>query len=101
MPPPLLITLVQIRWVERASRLARGLHLSAAHFPTPLRLVRLLVAFSLRVDCCVNNNSRFSRRNALAFQIVQLIKRWTNEMLKVGVYSKGLQPEKNNKKRLY
>ena len=32
----------------------------------------------------VNNNSHFSRRNALAFQIVQLI-RLTNEMLRVGV----------------
>ena len=76
--------------VERAPRLARGLHLSSAHsllqrsgkWDHWLHLVYEL--------SCVNNNSRISRRNALRFGFSDFAieeKRWTNEMLRVPVYS--------------
>ena len=37
----------------------------------------------------------------LAFQITQLMKRWTNEMLRVPVYSGELKLKNDNKKGLY
>ena len=69
---------------------ARGLHLSAAHCRLQrwgewdhwLRLVKEL--------SCVNNNSRFSRGKALRLGVSDCAideKRYTNEMLRVPVYS--------------
>ena len=43
---------------------------------------------------CVNNNSRFSRGNALKLGVSDIgidEKRWTNEMLRVPVYSRVLK----------
>ena len=52
---------------------------------------------------CVNNNSRFFRGNALRLGVSDFAiaeKRWTNEMLRVLVYSEVLKLKNVNKKGL-
>ena len=51
----------------------------------------------------MNNNSRVSRENALRFSVSDIAideKRWTNEMLRVPVYSGVIKLKNVNKKRL-